>query len=80
MTDKLADHLAYPPRAMKAERAVAELPDFVWGADNIGRVIGLNPRQAHHLLINGDIKCARKVRDRWVANKRALIREFGGTP
>jgi hypothetical protein len=52
--------------------------DFLWGAAKIGRVIGLNPRQAHHLLTNGEIKSARKVRGRWVANRPALIREFGG--
>ena len=63
------------PRATITETPA---PDFLWGADNIGRVLGLNPRQTHHLLINGDIKCARKVRDRWVASRRALIREFGG--
>jgi hypothetical protein len=52
--------------------------DFLWGADKIGRVIGLNQRQAHHLLTNGEIKSARKIRGRWVANRPALIREFGG--
>lgn len=53
--------------------------DFLWGADKIGRVIGLNPRQAHHLLTNGEIASARKVRGRWVANRTALICEFGGS-
>ena len=52
--------------------------DFLWGAGKIGRVIGLNQRQVHHLLTNGEIKSARKVRGRWVANRPALIREFGG--
>ena len=52
--------------------------DFLWGAAKIGRVIGLNQRQAHHLLTNGEIKSARKIRGRWVANRPALIREFGG--
>ena len=52
--------------------------EFAWGAAKIGRVIGLTPRQAHHLLINGEIKSARKVRGRWCANRPALVREFGG--
>ena len=52
--------------------------EFLWGADEIGAAIGRNGRQAFHLLSNGDIKCARKVRGRWVANRAALLREFGG--
>ena len=50
---------------------------FVWGADEIGRVIGRNGRQTHHLLTNGEIKSAKKVGGRWVANISALLREFG---
>ena len=51
--------------------------EFLWGADEIGAAIGRNGRQAFHLLSNGDIKCARKVRGRWMANRTALLREFG---
>jgi hypothetical protein len=50
---------------------------FAWGSDEIGHVIGRNPRQTHHLLTKGEIKSAKKVGGRWVANVRALLREFG---
>ena len=50
---------------------------FAWGADEIGRVIGRNGRQTHHLLTTGELKSAKKVGGRWVANVRALLREFG---
>ena len=51
--------------------------ELLWGADQIGAAIGRNGRQAFHLLTNGEIKSARKVRGRWVANRGALLREFG---
>ena len=51
--------------------------EFLWGADQIGAAIGRNCRQAFHLLSNGEIKCARKVRGRWMANRAALLHEFG---
>ena len=50
---------------------------FAWGSDEIGHVIGRNPRQTHHLLTKGVIKSAKKVGGRWVANISALLREFG---
>jgi hypothetical protein len=50
---------------------------FLWGAREIGAAIGRNARQAHYLLSNGDIRCAHKVRGRWVANAAVLRREFG---
>lgn len=50
---------------------------FAWGADEIGNVIGRNPRQTHHLLTTCQLKSAKKVGGRWVANIRALLREFG---
>jgi hypothetical protein len=52
--------------------------EFLWGADQIGRAVGINPRQAHHLLAKGEIKSAQKKGGRWVANRAALRREFGG--
>jgi hypothetical protein len=51
--------------------------EFLWGADEIGAAIGRNGRQAFHLLSHGEIKCARKVRGRWMANRAALLHEFG---
>ena len=53
--------------------------DFVWSAEEIGRVIGRSPRQVFHLLVSGEIKSARKVGGRWVASRAALLREFGAT-
>jgi hypothetical protein len=50
---------------------------FVWGARAIGQVIGRTERQAHHLLERRVLKSAQKKGGRWVANRAALIREFG---
>jgi hypothetical protein len=50
----------------------------VWGAAAIGRLIGKNPRQTHHLLARGLIKSARQVGHQWTAIPSALRREFGG--
>lgn len=51
--------------------------DFVWGADAIGKVIGRNARQVHHLLNSGQLKCAKRLGGRWVASRAALLRELG---
>jgi hypothetical protein len=51
--------------------------DFLWGADEIGRAIGRNGRQAFHLLNRGEIKSAKKVGGRWVVSRAALLRELG---
>ena len=49
----------------------------VWGAAEIGRIIGRNKRQTHHLLTKGHIKSARRVGGRWCATPAALLKEFG---
>jgi hypothetical protein len=56
-----------------------ESPDsqFLWGADQIGAPINRNPRQTHYMLVKGEIRCAQKKGGRWVANRAALLREFG---
>jgi hypothetical protein len=54
-----------------------ERPAFAWGAEQIGRVLDRTPRQAHHLLTTGRIKCALKVGGKWCASRSALLREFG---
>jgi len=51
---------------------------YDWGAGPIGKVINRNARQTHHLLTTGQIKCAQKKGGRWIANRGALRREFGG--
>jgi hypothetical protein len=58
--------------------AKEEVTPVVWGAEQIGRVIGRSPRQTHHLLANDQIKSAKKIGGRWVAGRAALLREFGG--
>jgi hypothetical protein len=51
--------------------------DFLWGADEIGRAIGRNGRQAFHLLNRGEIESAKKVGGRCVVNRASLLRELG---
>jgi hypothetical protein len=51
--------------------------DFIWGAKEIGAVLGRNTRVTFHLLETGAIECARRVRGRWVVSRRALLKEFG---
>jgi hypothetical protein len=51
--------------------------DFLWGAEEIGRAIGRNGRQTHHLLTRGEIKSAKKLGGRWVVSRAALLRELG---
>ena len=57
-------------------------PDFshplAWGVEEIGKVIGRTARQTHHILTRGQIKSARKVGGKWVANRDALLRELSG--
>jgi hypothetical protein len=71
---QMRDNHDSEPLVKEKSEAVCE---FLWGADEIGAAIGRNGRQTHHLLAHGEIQCARKVRGRWVANRTALLREFG---
>ncbi|KQT53683.1 hypothetical protein ASG43_17760 [Aureimonas sp. Leaf454] len=50
--------------------------DLVWGADEIGKLIGRTRTQTFHLLASGEIP-AKKVGGRWVAKRDALLRFFG---
>ena len=43
----------------------------VWGAEAIGREIGLTERQARHRLKEGHIP-GKKIGDTWVSTKRKL--------
>jgi hypothetical protein len=61
----------------KVKSANGHEAEFLWGALAIGRVIGRNPRQTSYLLERGVIKSARKLGGLWVANRSALMREFG---
>jgi hypothetical protein len=51
--------------------------DFIWGTKAIGREINRTQRQTSHLLARGRIKSARKVGGTYVANRKALHKEFG---
>ena len=51
---------------------------LAWGVDEIAKVIGRSARQTHHILTCGQIKSARKVGGKWVANREALLRELSG--
>jgi hypothetical protein len=64
--------------AVKRDFTAPDNSDFCWGIAEIGAVIGRNFRQTHHMLATGAIECARKKGGRWVASRRALLREFGG--
>ena len=52
-------------------------PEVVWGAKPISEIIGLTPRQTNYLLNTGEIP-AKKVGNRWVANRETLKRFFAG--
>ena len=71
----------------RAVMSLIEKPDLAqqdsrcplaWGVDEIAKVIGRTARQTHHILTKGQIKSARKVGGKWVANREALIRELSG--
>jgi hypothetical protein len=71
--------IALPSRGVNGELddSTVTFPRQYWGATEISRVIRRTPRQTHHLLQRGYIKCAKKVGGRWTANHDALLREFG---
>jgi hypothetical protein len=52
--------------------------DLLWGANEVGRAIGRDERQAVRLLQTGAIP-ARKVGGKWVVERGAL-RAFFGRP
>lgn len=52
--------------------------EIVWGAEAIGAVIGLKPRQAHHLIEKKALP-VKKVGGRWCANRAKLLDFFNQT-
>lgn len=48
---------------------------LIWGATEIGRVLGVSRRRAFHLLETGELP-ARKVGGRWVADVASLAELF----
>lgn len=51
--------------------------DLIWGAEAIGKVLGVTPRQAFHMLEKGQLP-ARKSGGKWVASRRRLQEHFEG--
>ncbi len=51
--------------------------DLVWGGEEIAKVIGRTPRVTFHLLEKGELP-AKKVGNRWVAERSRLIAFFMG--
>jgi hypothetical protein len=52
--------------------------DILRTAADIGRVLGLSPRQAHHLASTGALKSIKKIGGRYWASRAKLIREISG--
>jgi hypothetical protein len=48
----------------------------IWGAEEIGRVIGRTTRQAFHLLESGQLQGAKKIGGRWAITYRKLMDNF----
>jgi hypothetical protein len=51
--------------------------DALWGAAEIGRAIGKNPRQTFHLLEARALP-AKKVLGQWVASRKRLLHAVFG--
>ncbi|MGO6814918.1 DNA-binding protein [Rhizobium brockwellii] len=51
--------------------------DLIWEVAEIAKLIGRTQRQTFHLLSSGQLP-AKKVGNRWVAERGALIRFFNG--
>ncbi|MDW9854059.1 DNA-binding protein [Sinorhizobium meliloti] len=51
--------------------------DLVWGGEEIAKLIGRTPRITFHLLEKGELP-AKKVGNRWVAERGQLMRFFLG--
>ena len=61
-------------RSMAA--TAADPLDLAWGAKAIADEIGITARQAFHWLDSGKIKCAKKINQRWCADRAMLRAEF----
>lgn len=59
----------------KTENEHAKTIDLIWGADEIGKIIGRSPRVTFHLLTTGALP-AKKVGGRWVAERGKLLSFF----
>ena len=51
--------------------------DLIWGAAEIGRVLGLPPRRVYYMLEQGHLP-ATKVGEAWCASRSALRKRLTG--
>ena len=51
--------------------------DLLWGAEKIAPAIGRTERQVYHLVSNGNLKSIRRVGNRLVVSRAALLKELG---
>ncbi|XKM41246.1 DNA-binding protein [Rhizobium ruizarguesonis] len=58
--------------------AIASKLDLIWGVEAISKLIGRSERQTFHLLSTGELP-AKKVGNRWVAERGKLIAFFMDT-
>jgi hypothetical protein len=63
---------------MPNDTPTIDLDRPVWGASEIGRVIGREARAAFHLLERGDILDAAKIGGRWCSTPRRLLASLQG--
>ncbi|WP_028035029.1 hypothetical protein [Chelativorans sp. J32] len=49
--------------------------DLIWGVERIAAFINRTPQQTYHMLSKGYMP-GRRVGERWVVNRRDLIRFF----
>jgi hypothetical protein len=53
-------------------------PEFIWGAENIGKVIGRSERQVYYLIDSGHLGDAVfRIGDKFVARRSRLLK-LGG--
>jgi hypothetical protein len=51
--------------------------EFLWGAEKIAPAIGRTQRQLYHLVATGRLKSVKRIGNRLVASRSALLRELG---
>lgn len=62
---------------MKKHEENNEILDLIWGAEDIGKIIGRSTRAVFDMLEKGELP-AKKVNGRWVIARSKLIAVFMG--
>jgi hypothetical protein len=62
---------------MQPDPIKPECLDLIWGATAIAAALNRTRRQTFHMLEAGGLP-ARKVGNRWVASRKALVQHFEG--